>query len=75
MIPWEQRFDTVVTQAWEAWTNNGAGLDEDAREQTTKSVRDAATNVYVESLDDIEWLNATLTRLEGDATTGPRAAG
>lgn len=67
MLTYEQRHDMIVTHAWERWTKNGLGLDDDMREQTTKSVHDAATNVYTDDMTDVEWLDATLARL-GSAT-------
>ena len=60
---YEQRLDTVVTHAWEAWTNNGIGLDIEEREETAKTVRDAATNAYVDEMTDAQWLAVTLKRL------------
>jgi hypothetical protein len=63
MMTLEQRFDTIVVHAWEAWTKNGFGLDDEAREETTKTVRDAVNNEYCDDLTDSEWLAATLKRL------------
>ena len=63
---WEQRLDNVVSHAWEAWTSNGLHMDEDEREQAVKSCRDAATNTYVEGLNDGDWLAATVRRLNGE---------
>jgi hypothetical protein len=63
MPTWTDRYDTIVAHAWEAWTGNGRGLDADDREQTAKSVRDAATNAWTEGMDDMAWLRATLARL------------
>jgi hypothetical protein len=54
----------VVTHAWEAWKR--LGLDEEDREQTAKSVRDAAANVYTEDMDDEQWFQATVARLRGE---------
>lgn len=65
MSSWEDRLGTVTIHVWERWTKNGLNLDQDEREQTLKSVRDAATNVYVEHMDDLEWYDAALARLEG----------
>jgi hypothetical protein len=64
MMTYEQRFDMVVTHAWETWTKNGLNLDDDMRVQTTKSVQDAAANVYTKSMDDVEWVQATVRRLK-----------
>ena len=36
------------------------------REQTAKSVRDAAANVYTEDMDDEQWFQATVARLLGE---------
>ena len=60
----EQRLDTIVTHAWEAWTNNGLGLDGYDRAQTTKSVYDAAANTYLDDMTDEQWLKATLEWLQ-----------
>ena len=38
-------------------------MDADMREQTTKSVQDAATNAYVDDISDMDWLADTLKRL------------
>ena len=64
MQTFETRFDTIVMHVWERWTGNGSCLDADDIEQTIKSVRDAATNTYVESMSDQQWYDATLMRLE-----------
>ncbi len=63
MLTYEQRLDMITTHAWEAWTNNGLGLDAEDREETTKSVRDAATNTYADGISDTHWLADTLQRL------------
>jgi hypothetical protein len=60
---YEQRLDAVTTAAWETWTKNGLGLDDDEREQTGKSVRDAAANEYVDDISDKDWLDRTLARV------------
>ena len=64
MLTWEQRYDVIVVHAWETWTGNGLGMDEFMREQTTKTVQDAATNVYCDDMDDMAWLKATINRLD-----------
>ena len=63
LYTYEQRRDTIVTHAWETWTNNGLNLDAEDREQTTKTVQDAANNTYVDGISDTKWLAATLKRL------------
>lgn len=63
---YEDRLDTIVTHAWEQWTGNGRGLDADEREQSLKSVRDAAANTYHDGIDDLAWLDATVARLRGE---------
>ena len=63
MSSWENRFDCVVTHAWEAWTQNGLGLDQGDREQTIKSVQDAVNNVWIDGMTEVEWMAATLQRL------------
>jgi hypothetical protein len=54
---------TQFTAAWKIWTNNGAGMDDDDRFQTGKSVEDAAQNTYLDGMTDKDWLAATLARL------------
>jgi len=61
---YEARLDMIVMHAWETWTKNGLHMDRDMREETSKTVRDAATNVYTDEMTDAEWLAATLKRLE-----------
>jgi hypothetical protein len=61
----ETRRDMIVTHAWETWTKNGLGLDAEDREATTKTVQDAVNNTYVEDISDLDWLTATLKRLDG----------
>jgi hypothetical protein len=65
LMPFEDQLNTITVHAWEQWTNNGGGLDDEDREQTTKSARDAAANTYTDGIDEIEWLNATVKRLRG----------
>ena len=60
---YETRLDMIVTNAWETWTENGLGLDDDMRWQTEKTVQDAANNTYIDDISDIDWLAATLRRL------------
>jgi hypothetical protein len=67
MYDYETRHNAVAVAAWETWTNNGLDLDLDEREQTTKSARDAATNTYVEGIDDTAWWKATVARLRGQS--------
>ena len=66
MDEYETLRDQVVLSAWERWTKNGLGLDFDDREQTLKSVRDAAANTYQEGFSATEWIIAILSRLEGE---------
>lgn len=63
MYDYETRRDMITTHAWETWTKNGLGLDEDDRAQTTKSVQDAVNNAYIDDISDSDWLAATLKRL------------
>lgn len=62
-LTYEQRLDMIVTHAWERWTKNGLGLDDEDRVQTTKSVYDAAANAYNDHLSDEQWLADTLALL------------
>jgi hypothetical protein len=60
-----QRIDTIVTHAWEIWTKNGLGLDDEDRRETEKTVQDAVNNEYQDDISDVDWLAATLLRLRG----------
>lgn len=60
---YETRRDMIVTHAWETWTNNGLGLDSEDREETSKTVQDAVNNTYVDDINDLDWLAATMKRL------------
>jgi hypothetical protein len=62
-MTYETRLDMIVTNAWETWTRNGLGLDSEAREETAKTVQDAANNTYHEGISDSDWLSVTLKRL------------
>ena len=64
-MDYETKHSMVSTHAWETWTKNGLGLDDDARIETAKTVQDAVTNVYVEGLNVVSWLSRTLERLGG----------
>lgn len=63
MMTYEMRRDTIITTAWEIWTNNGLGLDADDRAETEKTVADAVNNEWHADLTDAQWLAATLQRL------------
>ena len=63
MLSHERRHNMVAVHAWETWTKNGIGLDEDMREQTAKTVRDAVNNTWVDGISDGDWLAATLKYL------------
>ncbi len=65
-MTYENRLDMITTHAWETWTANGLNLDDEMREQTAKSVRDAATNTYTDNINDTDWLAATLKRLNAE---------
>lgn len=65
-MDYETRRDMIVTHAWETWTKNGLGLDAEDREETAKTVKDAANNAYHDEINDVAWLHATLTRLRGE---------
>ena len=60
---YETSFDAIVLAVWERWTKNGLNLDDDDREQTLQSVRDAATNTWTEDTTEAMWLKATLAVL------------
>ncbi len=63
MLTYEQRRDMIATHAWETWTKNGLGLDDDMREQTAKTVQGAVNNVWVDDISDEDWFASTLKRL------------
>ena len=63
---YEARRDMIVTHAWEQWTKNGLGLDNEDRAETEKTVQDAVNNTYTDEISDTEWLAATLARLTGE---------
>jgi hypothetical protein len=63
MFDYETRRDAIVTAAWKIWTNNGYSMDEYDREETGKSVKDAAANAYQDDMTDKAWLAATLRLL------------
>jgi hypothetical protein len=64
-MTYETRIHTIATHAWEIWTNNGLGLDDEARFQTGKSAQDAAANSYQDDMTDQQWLDATIAQLRG----------
>jgi hypothetical protein len=63
VMDYETRRDAIVVAAWETWTKNGLGLDDDMKVQTEKSVQDAVNNAYIEGISDKDWLAATLRDL------------
>jgi len=63
MNTWENRYDAVVVAAFETMTKNGLGRDFDECEEAIKQIKDAATNVFTEDMDDATWLIATLARV------------
>ena len=60
---YETSYDAIVLAAWERWTKNGLNLDDDDREQTLQSVRDAATSTWTDDKTEAMWLKATLAVL------------
>lgn len=60
---YETRRDMIVTNAWETWTKNGLGLDAEMRRETEQTVQDTVNNTYIDGIDDLSWLAATLKRL------------
>ena len=59
----EARLNTIATQAFETWTNNGLAIPEDLHADAFKSCRDVANNVYFEGIDEVVWLKTTVERL------------
>lgn len=60
---WQASYDALTVAVWEAWTKNGLGMDDDAREQATKSVQDALTNAWQDGMTEAEWRAAAEKRL------------
>lgn len=67
MFTWEMRRDAVTVAVWEIWTRNGAGLDQDEREQTGKSAAAAVANAHQDEMTDEDWQHAALDLLKGSA--------
>jgi hypothetical protein len=65
MYTYEDRANTVAVHVWERWTNNGGNIDRDRWDETMKTVRDAVENTYTDDLDDGQWYDAAIARLEG----------
>jgi hypothetical protein len=63
MMNWDLRCDAIVLAAWKAWTNNGQNMNKETREETIRTVREAAINAWINRIDDDAWLAATLQRL------------
>jgi len=62
-LNYETRRDMIVTHAWERWTKNGLWMNEEAREETAKIVKDTVNNYYHDDITDAQWLAATLDSL------------
>jgi hypothetical protein len=60
---WDLRFDAVAQAAWETWTKIGLNMNRNARDETMRTVYDAATNVWIDGMSDAQWVAATLKRL------------
>lgn len=60
---YDERAENTRQYVWAAWTVHGAGLSEDAREQTRKSASDAVANSYHPGMTDVEWGHAALKLL------------
>jgi len=60
---WDLRCEGVVLAAWKTWTNNGQNMNKETREETIRTVREAAINAWIDRMDDGAWLAATLKRL------------
>ena len=59
----EDRRDTIVTHAWETWTKNGLGLDDEMQMETVRTVRYVVNHTYVVGITDSDWLAAAIKRL------------
>ncbi len=63
---YKKRRDAIVEAAYNAWTDNGLGLDLDASTQAVKTVQDAVNNSHVDGISNRDWLAASLKRLRGE---------
>ena len=61
---YDSRLDDICVHAWEAWTQNGRGLDDRDREITAAVVRHVVAQVYVDGIDDLAWLQEVAADLE-----------
>lgn len=61
---WETRHETIAMRAWEIWTKNGLGMNEDDRYQTERHAQDASNDAYLDDMTDQQWLDATLKSLK-----------
>jgi hypothetical protein len=61
----DERMRAVAEQAWQQWTHGGAavkdGIDNHA---VIQAIGKAVIDSYIAGMNDEEWLNATLDRLE-----------
>jgi hypothetical protein len=65
-MQWADSHAAVTTAAWEAWTKNGLGMDDDMREQTAKHASDTANNAWQDGMTVDAWLAATLSALSAN---------
>ncbi len=63
-LTYSQRIEMITTNVWEEWTKNGLNLDDDARVETLRAVRDAANDAYAFDVTDGEWYTRTMQRLK-----------
>jgi hypothetical protein len=63
-LSFEDQVNTIAIHAWEQWTKNGLGLDEDTSNQTMKTVNDIVNNEWVEGISEVEWLNRSVLTLK-----------
>jgi hypothetical protein len=75
MMNWDLRCEAVVQAAWKTWTNNGQNMNKETREETIRSVREAAINAWIDRMDDGAWVAATLGRLRHAYQLAQRGGG
>ena len=61
----EARAHQVAEAAWQRWTHHGEDVkDASHNTEIVRFIARAVTDSYLEGMDDDEWLQATMERLE-----------
>lgn len=61
----EERARNVAEMAWQQWTRQGTNvIDGSENTEIIRTIAAAVDDSYVEGMDDDEWLQATMERLE-----------